>query len=466
MLRASAIAERAGIPTSSLVCEGFLGQGKATAVGLGFPNIPMAMIPGHVDLQSEEELGANIRNVTVEAVIQNLTGPIAEAAAAAREPEAQDIVFRGTFEEVNEIFLRNEWSDSLPIVPPTIPKVREFLNFTDRSPDEVIGTLLPASRRATVWGVAVNGVMAGCRPEYMPILVALIEAMADPGYGVEHSGNTPGAETLITLNGPIIKELGFNYEQGALRDGFQPNTTIGRFWRLCLRNLAGFLPHQTDKGTYGNTWRVVLAENEDAVAKMGWQPMSVDMGFRAGDNVVTISRYTGGDVIASVSGDKIDEILSYISDHVAKQIGWECVFTIGIATGTQRPHLILSPVIAEKLSRLGCGKKEIRQYLYEHARISARQFERFIRRVVPGGLSLVDLVRQGKAPQQFAESADPNRLVPIVCSPDDFVITVSGDPLRSNAYIFVHNGVLGYTTSKLIKLPAQWKERLKESQQR
>ena len=75
-----------------------------------------------------------------------------------------------------------------------------------------------------MWKVAVNGVMAGCRPEYMPILVALVEAMADPRYGVEHSGNTPGAETLIVLNGPLIKELGFNYEQGAMRDGIQANT--------------------------------------------------------------------------------------------------------------------------------------------------------------------------------------------------------------------------------------------------
>ena len=138
--------------------------------------------------------------------------------------------------------------------------------------------LLPDKRRATVWNVAVNGVMAGCRPEYMPILVALVEAMADPRYGVEHSGNTPGAETLIILNGPLIKELGFNYEQGALRDGFQANTTIGRFWRLYLRNVAGFLHHRTDKGTFGNTWRVVLAENEDVLRRIGWPTIADDEG--------------------------------------------------------------------------------------------------------------------------------------------------------------------------------------------
>ena len=113
-----------------------------------------------------------------------------------------------------------------------------------------------------------------------------MEALADPKYGLEHTGNTPGPETLIILNGPIIKQLNFNYRQGVLRDGFRANTSVGRFLRLYLRNVAGFLPHKTDKGTFGGTWRVVMAENEDALAEIGWEPLCVDMGFASGDNVV------------------------------------------------------------------------------------------------------------------------------------------------------------------------------------
>ena len=160
-------------------------------------------------------------------------------------------------------------------MPPTQERIARFLAFTDRAPTEVLGTVLPDNRAATIWNIAVNGVMAGCRPEYMPILVALVEAMVDPQYGVEHSGNTPGAETLIVLNGPLARELGFNCEQGALRDGFQANTSIGRFWRLYLRNVAGFLPHLNDKGTFGGTWRVVLAENEDVLTQIGWPTLAV-----------------------------------------------------------------------------------------------------------------------------------------------------------------------------------------------
>ncbi len=463
MLRASAIAEMAGVPSVSLVCEGFMGQAATTSVGLGMPNLPLAMVPGHVDVQGSEELKANIARVTLERVINGLTAAPAVVTSLGAEPAPRDIVFTGTFEEVNRLFYENEWSDGLPIVPPTIVKVEEFLRFTERAPDEVLGVMLPDNRKATIWSIAVNGVMAGCRPEYMPVLIAAVEAMADPGYGVEHSGNTPGAETLIIVDGPIIKELGFNYEQGALRDGFIANTSIGRFWRLYLRNVAGFLPHKTDKGTFGNTWRVVLAENEDALARIGWEPLAAERGFARGDNVLTISRYTGGDVIASVHGNSAEELLPYLADALAKQVGWELVFTVGMANGSQQPLLVLSPILAEAIARSGYSKRDVQRYLFEHARIPAWKFEQYIGKYthfIPDNRTLVDLVNMGKAPRVFAASDDPGRMVPIVGKPEDFLIAVSGDPLRTNAYVFVHNGILGYTTSRAIRLPRNWPELL------
>ncbi|MCB2059913.1 MAG: hypothetical protein KDE21_05360, partial [Novosphingobium sp.] len=149
------------------------------------PNMPVAKIVGHPGAQTNEEIREFARAVTAEQVIDNLlTQP--EQAEFPEEPSPRDIVFRGTFEEVSAFFYEQEWSDGLPIVPPTIEKVEEFLGFTDRDPDEILGIALPESRAVTVWATAVNGVMAGCRPEYMPVLVALAEAMVDPIYGVEH----------------------------------------------------------------------------------------------------------------------------------------------------------------------------------------------------------------------------------------------------------------------------------------
>ena len=463
MLRVSAIAENAGCPTVSLVCEGFIGQARNTAAGLGMPDLPLAMVRGHPDVQSVEELARNIESMTVEQLVEGLTVSRKTEQVAA-EPALKDIVFEGSFDEINRYFYENLWSDGLPIVPPTRERIEAFLEFIDRDPGEVLGTLLPDNRAATIWNTAVNGVMAGCRPEYMPILVALVEAMADPQYGVEHSGNTPGAETQIILNGPLIKQLGFNYEQGALRDGFQANTSIGRFWRLCLRNIAGFLPHLNDKGTFGGTWRVVMAENEDVLAEIGWPPIAGGSEVLSGESAVTIARYTGGHVITSVVGKTGEECLPYLADSIVKYTGWELMFTVGMSLGTYKPLLILSPIIAKTIAASGWSKADLQQQLYERARMPARLFENYISRwtnLVPGRRSLFDLVALGKAPKAFGASRDPERLVPIVIRPEDIMIAVSGDPLRTNCYFLTHNGMLGFPTTRKIRLPGNWRQRLR-----
>jgi hypothetical protein len=208
---------------------------------------------------------------------------------------------------------------------------------------------------------------------------------------------------------------------------------------------------------------VVLAENEDVLARIGWEPLSAERGFKPGENAVTISRYTGGDVIASVHGNSAEELLPYLADALAKQIGWEVVFTVGMATGSQQPLLVLSPILAETIAKSGFSKRDVKQYLFDHARIPARKFEQYIGKYthfIPDNRTLVDLVNMGKAPRVFAASDDPDRMVPIVGKTEDFLIAVSGDPLRTNAYVFVHNGILGYTTSKAIRLPRDWPELL------
>ena len=444
------MSEGAGVPSSTLVCEGFLGLAGAASVGLGFPDLPVARVVGHPGVQSRETLRKNTLEVTLDRVIENLLSAPAPTRAGG-EPGARDIVVKGGFDEINAYFYANGLSDGLPIVPPTVARVEQFLRHTDRDPDESLGTLLPDSRAATVWSVAVNGVMAGCRPEYMPVLVALIEAMADPAYGVEHSGNTPGGETLIVLNGPVIQRLGFNYTQGVMRDGFQANTSVGRFWRLYLRNVAGFLPHGNDKATFGNTWRVVVAENEEVVRRIGWTPNSVDMGFSAGDSTVTIARYTGGNHISSVSGSTPAEMLPYLCDAMVKQYSWQLMFTVGQGMGTLRPLMLVSPIIAETISGWGWSKQDLKRHLFEHARIPARQFERILRDWTQKPIwNLAEEAEAGRIPRVYHESDDPERLVPLVWEPGHYMVVVTGDLTRNSVYIFAHNGVLGFPVAKRI----------------
>ena len=281
--------------------------------------------------------------------------------------------------------------------------------------------------------------------------------MVDPAYGVEHSGNTPGGETHIILNGPITRTLGFNYTQGVMRDGFQANTSIGRFWRLYLRNVAGFLPHKTDKATYGNTWRVVMPENEEVLAQIGWEPNSVEMGFAAGDNTVTVARYTGGNVVESVAGSTPGEMLPYVADAVVRSISWHLVFVMGVGYGTLRPLIVFSPIIAQTIAKAGWSKQDVKQYLFDHARLPAWQVERLLHEWSPRAVwNLTEEAHAGRIPEVFAVSDDPQRMVPLVWRAQDYMIAVSGDLLRTNGYVFAHNGHLGYPVGKKIVLPGNW----------
>jgi hypothetical protein len=188
------------------------------------------------------------------------------------------------------------------------------------------------------------------------------------------------------------------------------------------------------------------------------------MGFAAGDNVVTISRQTSGAVMASVTGSTPEEMMPYIADGVGKQTGWEIVFTVGsLSIGTLRPVLVLSPILAETLARAGWSKDDVKRYLFEHARMAAWRVEAFTEKWADFRIgSLERQVNLGRLPQDFHTSDDPNRLVPIVLKPDDFIVLVAGDPLRTNAYTFGHNGYLGFPTAKRIKLPEGWADRMRQ----
>ena len=454
-MRASAVVEKAGIPTATLVCDGFLGQAAAITPGLGIESLPIARIVGHVDGQSHQELKQNIEETTTVEVIESLIKTPSNKAIS-NFYQDNEIATQGSFDEINAVFEEKGWSDGIPIIPPTADRIALFLEQTPDDPNRIIGVLQPSGSAATVRNVAINGIMANCRPEYMPVLVAIAEVLCDPEYGVEHSGDTTGGEALIILNGPIIKTLKFNCTGAALRDGYRANTTVGRFLRLYLRNVAGIRPDGADKVTFGHTWRVVLAENERELQNIGWQPFSSDQGFRSGENVVTLGRFTSGGGIGSIFGNDPLEIVRYLADGLVRQTSWELVFTVGFAQGTYRPLLVLSPLVANTLMSSGMSKEELRKHLFEYAKIPASKFESYVglwTNLLPGRPTLKQLVDAGTAASHFAVSDDPNRLVPIVEKPEDILLVVSGDPFRSNAYAFGSNGMHGFPTSKRIRLP-------------
>jgi len=420
--------------------------------GLGIAGLPMASIPGHVDGQSAEELQRSIAEVTYAKVVEHLTAAVTQTADNASR-RSGDVVATGSFTDVNAAFAAAGWTDGLPVVPPSQSLVDAFLAHATDAPSRVIGVMSPSGSAATVLNVAVNGVMAGCKPEYMPVLLAIAEVLCDPHYGAEHSGDTTGGDALIVVSGPVVNTLSFNCDEGALRDGSVANTTIGRFLRLYLRNVAGFIPGAADKCTFGHTWRVVLAEHETACAELNWQTLAADRGFEPSASVVTLSRFTSGGTIGSIYGNDPERIAIYLADGLTRHTSWELIFTVSFAPGTYSPMLVLSPMVAKTLTRAGWTKAKLRERLFALARMPAHKFEAYIgewTNFVPGRPTLNELVARGQADPVFAQSADSERMVPIVVRPDDFMIVVSGDPMRSNAYALASNGMHGFPTSRLI----------------
>lgn len=458
MLRAAIAAESAGIPSVSIVCEGFEGQARATARGHGYDGLPLAVTIGHVDAQSAEEMIRNFVDRTVDDVIAGLAGGVDDTELVDDDPNALDvtaldIVVSGTIDDVQAAFVERGWTDGHPVVPPTRARVEAYLADSGHDPWKILGIASSSGRDVTIWSIAVNAVMAGCRPEHLPVLIALAEILLDPAYGSQHSGNTTGADALVVLDGPSAVPLGFRHGAGAMREGAHANTAVGRWLRLYLRNVFGFTADEHDKATFGNPTRVVLAEDMACLAEIGWSPLSGVFGHGPDDDVVTMARLNSGTIIGSVFGSAPEEIVPYLADGLTRVTAWDLTHVHGIGHDQYQPLLVLSPILARTFARGGWTQADVQAALFRHARIPASRFERYIgewSNLTPGRPRLADLVAAGALPAVFAESDDHDRLVPIVTRPERILIAVAGDPNRTNAYAFSNDGPHGWWTARAI----------------
>ena len=461
MSRAYAVAERAGARPVAIAATAFMAMQRATCRGLGLDDVAITEYPGVITVDSDETFEQRVREHVVPGFLARLAerqrngGPRRLAVAA--EPAPRDIVFRGDFDAVQEYFHERMWSDGLPVVPPTIERIERFLRYTRRAPDEVLGVLLPEMREATVWNVAVNGVMAGCRPEYLPVLLAIVEAIADPEFRLLDAGSTPGWEPLVLLSGPLVKELKVNVQAGAMRVGAQANTSIGRFLRLYMRNVAGLRtwPGLTDKATIGQSFLVMLGENDEALAELGWTPQRVERGFKPEDSVVTVQSvyavsppiYSGGDTPASQ--------LEFITEFLGNSIGpW--AFT-GLNWARFHPLLVMSPVVARVFADAGWSKDDLRRELRARLKIPAGRMELYFRHVSASRWTVADSVRAGTvSTDEYLDSDDPQRLVPMLPRAEWLGIVVAGDGGRNQSRAYINNHGQGPPVSRKVELPPDW----------
>jgi hypothetical protein len=237
----SIAAEYLGIPAVTIAGPTFVNQVYSTSVNNGVPAPRAATYPGAFAAHSREELLQNTREVLWPQIVEALTKPITEAEIADRREagvgDPKDRVFAGTVDGVNRFFTEQRWTDGLPIIPPTVERVEEFLKYTDQAWDEVVGVLPIAYRETLVWHVAVNGVMAGCPPEFMPLLIAYTKALADGDYR-RTLASTHAWTPFCWVNGPVARQLGIDSQQGLINE--PRNAALGRFINLAMMNLGGY----------------------------------------------------------------------------------------------------------------------------------------------------------------------------------------------------------------------------------
>ncbi len=362
------------------------------------------------------------------------------------------IVARGTLEEVNDTFHKRLWTDGLPIVPPTVDRIERFLHFTDLAAHDVLGVLPPGKQEASVWSVATNGVMAGCRPEHMPILVAIVQAIADPVFNLEDAGSTAGWEPLVILSGPAVKEFDFNAGRGVTRIGRHANSSVGRFLRLYMRNVAGLRipPGSYDMATFGVNFNVVLAEAPDAIAELDWPSFGNDRGHPSDQSVVTVQGTVGASTAVASAGDHALDHMRTISEAIGLGT-WSQWAWCGFYWGEIHPLLVLSPSIAKVLARDGWTKQDVRRYLSEHILVTAESLERLAWANGATQFSLRDLAAEGRIPEHYAYDS-PDELLPAFCWPDDIGIVVAGDPYRNRSMGYAQPGQHGSPVTKAIRM--------------
>jgi hypothetical protein len=453
-MRATKAVEASGVPAVSIVASGFVPMARALSRALGIAGAPLAVYDGVILTDTDEGFRAKILEDVWPAVVAGLRERIAATGADVRAPEPgpREIVLRGTLDRVHEEFTSRMWTDGLPIVPPTLARVEEFLRFTDRAPDEVIGVLPAEQREATVWSVAVNGVMAGCRPEYMPVLLAIVDAIADPAWRLEDAGSTPGWEPLVLLSGPAVRELGFNSGTGAMRVGRQANTSVGRFLRLYMINVGGFRipPGETDLGAIASTFNVALAEDEEATTSIGWDPYRVDAGFAPEDSVVTVQSVVAISAPIYSEGSRAIEHFETIAELLDGAMGpWS---QLGVEKDSWYPLLVLGPSIARAIASDGASKQDLQRYLYDNLWISARRMERYAGPLGYPDWHLRDLVEEGRAAPEYAESDDPDRLVRMLQRPEWTGVVVAGSPARNQSRAYINNHGQGPPVSRRVEL--------------
>jgi hypothetical protein len=304
--------------------------------------------------------------------------------------------------EANDLFQDRGWTDGLPIVPPTEVNVGRFLDAARLTGPEVAGTEPVRRRRITAEKVAIAAVMAGCLPQYMPVVLAIVRAMCEPQFGLHGStASTGGSAPFVVVNGPVRRAIAMNSTHNVLGNGSRANATIGRAVRLLIINALGGIPGQLDRSTLGHPGKFTfcIAEDEE---DSPWLPLAVERGMEPGTSAVTLlAAESPHQVMNEWTRDPKAILDTYAAAMRANMLTYS-IWPGNYAIVVPRQH-------RQVIAAAGWSKRDVREYLHGSARVARREW-----RAV------------GKA--AVAARKDEDRVYTALRSPDDLLVVAAGGP--------------------------------------
>lgn len=312
-----------------------------------------------------------------------------------------------SWETINEYYFERGWTDGLPIVPPTEDRVADMMVYTDRDPQSVVAVLEPKKGEATVEKIAANAVMAGCLPQYMPVLIAVVQGMSREQfnlYAIQTS--THNTSVLVIVNGPIAKELDINFGYNVTGNRWRSTATIGRAIGLILTNIGG-VPGATDIHTQGHIarYRHCIAENED---ENPWEPLHVERGFDQKTSTITVFGACPAQMIDDNGGSKSAKDLFNTFCQSIPYVGNRNT------NGEGEPLIILGSQHANTFARDGYSKADVKKFFFERARL------RF------GDIPIGNLENFSNKWHKFYCDVSPDYGVPIAEKAEDITVVVMG----------------------------------------
>jgi len=451
--------EKAGIPAVAIAARSFARAWQSCVDGWGQPSTAFVTIP-HATTGQQADFIRNMVDEQIDAIILGLTvlpataGTARGTKTAGKSTEIFAVEMDNTpdgLDAVNRLLAERDWSDGMPVMPPTPAAVERMLKGTNRQPQDVIMVMEPGFGLATVEKIAINAVMAGCRPEQLPVLLAVIDCLAQPEMNhrdMQVSGHTESS--LILVNGPIAKKAGINFGTTAMGPGVvnSANTAIGRALRLCLINIGYCNAGAGDPNFIGlpTKFGMCIAENEEVSP---WQPYHMDRGFQREESAVTVCTVTGPTTIIDSASrsheDTLDNIASMMFYRNAGAGGWirglqsAQIGHTNRRVSFQSPYhpIILSPSRAVIMAEAGMSKQDAQEWLHQKCRVSMKS--------LLGGRE-IPKDENGKwlhHPELQHLENDPDATIPALQNPEQYLLFVTGG---STHYAHFFYGTYGIAT--------------------